>query len=135
MIYAVGKGIGVASNTYGETLAIKEAFKFFLCYNSKKMMIKIDFLALKKMIKRQWKVPWKLIELIEDIRVKLHSMQGKLIHIFREGNTAADALANEVIDSQEKKEYHRFNQLPANIRKCINIDKAQIPNLRIRMRK
>uniref|UniRef100_M1BLN1 RNase H family protein n=1 Tax=Solanum tuberosum TaxID=4113 RepID=M1BLN1_SOLTU len=99
------------------------------------MTIETDSLTLKKMIKRQWKVPWELIEQIEDIRVKLHSMQGQVIHTFREGNTVADALANEAIDSKEKKEYHNFNELPTNIRKCINIDKAQIPNLRIRTRK
>uniref|UniRef100_A0A0V0H132 Putative ovule protein n=1 Tax=Solanum chacoense TaxID=4108 RepID=A0A0V0H132_SOLCH len=99
------------------------------------MTIETNSLALKQMINKQWKVLWELIELIEDIRVKLHSMQGQVIHTFREGNTVADALANEVTDSQEKKEYHCFNELPANIRKCINIDKAQIPNLRIRTRK
>lgn len=28
-------------------------------------------------------------------------MQGQVIHIFREGNVVADALANEVIESQQ----------------------------------
>ncbi|KAK4724055.1 hypothetical protein R3W88_026834 [Solanum pinnatisectum] len=77
------------------------------------------------MIENQWKVPWELIEIIEDIRVKLQSLQGNIIHIFREGNTVADALANEVIEAQNTKD----------IRSQINMEKSQIPNLRIRTRR
>ncbi|KAK4716387.1 hypothetical protein R3W88_014725 [Solanum pinnatisectum] len=75
------------------------------------------------MIEKQWKVPWELIEVIEDIRVTLQSLQGNIIHIFREGNTVVDALANEVIEAQNTKE------------KQINMDNSQIPNLRIRTRR
>ncbi|KAG5619506.1 hypothetical protein H5410_004724 [Solanum commersonii] len=87
------------------------------------------------MIEKQWKAPWELIEIIEDIRFKLQSLQGKIIHIFREGNTVADTLANEVIEAQHTKVYLSFQDLPASIRKQINIDKAHIPNLRIRTRR
>lgn len=62
-------------------------------------------------------------------------MQGQVIHIFREGNVVADALANEVIESQQTKVYNHFMELPAKIRKQVNVDKMQIPNLRIKTRK
>ncbi|KAG5601611.1 hypothetical protein H5410_032981 [Solanum commersonii] len=45
-----------------------------------------------------------------------------------------DSLANEVIDTQYTTEYNNFQELPSNIRRLINMDKAQIPNLRIRNR-
>lgn len=62
-------------------------------------------------------------------------MQGQVIHIFREGNVVAAALANEVIESQQTKVYNHFMELPAKIRKQVNVDKMQIPNLRIKTRK
>ncbi|WMV47500.1 hypothetical protein MTR67_040885 [Solanum verrucosum] len=84
------------------------------------------------MILKQWKVPWEIVERVEDIRKRLHQLDAKIIHIFREGNTVADSLANEVIETQDTKEYHIFQELPGNIRRLLNMDKAQVPNLRIR---
>lgn len=51
-------------------------------------------------------------------------MQGQITHIFIEGNVLVDALTNEVIESQQTKEYHRFIDLPTSIRRCINMDKT-----------
>lgn len=68
------------------------------------------------MLDRQWKVPWTMIKLIEDIWCKLHIVQRKVTHIFREGNTVVDALANEVIDLQETREFFCFMDLPTNIK-------------------
>lgn len=51
-------------------------------------------------------------------------MQKKVIHIFREGNTLADALDNEVIDRQTVKEYNNFTDLSAKVKKYINMEKS-----------
>lgn len=56
-------------------------------------------------------------------------------HTFREGNIVADVLANEVIEAQIVRDYHSFYELPVRVKKHINLDKTQIPNLRIRTRK
>lgn len=37
----------------------------------KEVSIEMNFLTLKKMIERQWKVSWELIKNIEDIRCRL----------------------------------------------------------------
>lgn len=50
-------------------------------------------------------------------------MQGRVTHIFREGNTIADALASEVIQLKQTMEFYYFIDLPTNIRRCINMDK------------
>lgn len=62
----------------------------------------------------------------------LRAIQGKVIHIFREENIIADALASEVIEHQLEKEYNMFTDLLTKVRKLFNMDKSQIPNLRIR---
>jgi len=41
-------------------------------------------------------------------------IQANIYHIYREGNTVADSLANEVVDTQHTKEYHSFYELPAH---------------------
>ncbi|KAG5581127.1 hypothetical protein H5410_051754 [Solanum commersonii] len=64
------------------------------------------------MIEKQWKVPWELVERIEEIRVLVHKLQASLTHTFREGNCVADSLANEVVESQTTKEYNTFQELP-----------------------
>lgn len=66
---------------------------------------------------------------------KLHVVQGKITHIFRKGNTVENALADEVIGLQQIKEFYYFMDLLANVRKCINMDKSQIPILKIRTHK
>lgn len=132
LIYAKARGIGIGTNTEAEVYVIKEALEFCLTLHVQGITMETDSLTLERMIEKQWKVPWELIEIIEDIRVKSQSLQGNIIHIFREGNTVADALANEVIEAQNTKEYHCFQDLPVSIRKQINMDKSQIPNLRIR---
>ncbi|KAK6791949.1 hypothetical protein RDI58_000231 [Solanum bulbocastanum] len=86
------------------------------------------------MILKQWRVPWEMVERIEEIREKLQQLNSQIIHIYREGNMVADALANEVMETQTIMEYHCFQELPSKIRKHINMDKNQIPNLRIRNR-
>ncbi|KAH0669679.1 hypothetical protein KY289_024172 [Solanum tuberosum] len=117
LIYAKARGIRIGTNTEAEVHAIKEALEFYLTLHVQGITMKTYSLTLKRMIEKQWKVPWELIEIIEDIRVKLQLLQGNIIHIFREGNTVADALANEVIEEQNTKEYHYFQDLPASIRK------------------
>lgn len=62
-------------------------------------------------------------------------LQVQPTHIFREGNSVADALAGEVVESQNFKEYYSFLELPSKTRKLINMDKSQIPSIRIRARK
>ncbi|KAK4716640.1 hypothetical protein R3W88_014978 [Solanum pinnatisectum] len=115
-----------------EIYAIKEVVEFCINQHIWGIIMETDSLTFKKIIEKQWKVPWELIEIIEEIRIKLQSLQGKITHILREGNIVADSLANEVIEAQNTKEYHSFKDLPASIRKQINMDKIHIPNLRIR---
>uniref|UniRef100_A0A0V0H336 Putative ovule protein n=1 Tax=Solanum chacoense TaxID=4108 RepID=A0A0V0H336_SOLCH len=98
-------------------------------------MIETDSLGLQKIIQKQWKVPWEIVEKIENISDRLHQLNSQVKHKFREGNSVADVLANTVIEIQSTDEYHSFQELPINIRKLINMDKSQIPSLRIRSRK
>lgn len=51
----------------------------------------------------QWRVPWELIERMDEIRKMMVHIQVDLQHIFREGNFMADSLANEVVKNKHTK--------------------------------
>ncbi|WMV09900.1 hypothetical protein MTR67_003285 [Solanum verrucosum] len=54
-----------------------------------------------------------------------------ITHIFREGNGLADSLANITMESQSEHQYLKFQELPLKERRILNVEKAQIPTLRI----
>ncbi|WMV50754.1 hypothetical protein MTR67_044139 [Solanum verrucosum] len=107
-------------------MAILEALQYCMGKELMGVIVETDSLSLKRMIEKQWKVPWELVERIEEIRVLVHKLQALLTHTFREGNCVADSLANEVVESQSTKEYNTFQELPSSIRRHINLDKAQV---------
>ncbi|KAK4731106.1 hypothetical protein R3W88_024094 [Solanum pinnatisectum] len=81
---------------------------------------------------------WRLIHSVsrkpfsmEEIREIMKKIRAKITHIFREGNSLADSLANIVIESQAEHQYSCFQELPLKERRILNADKAQIPTLRI----
>jgi len=87
------------------------------------------------MVDNQWKIPGELVERIEEIIRVIQSINASITHIFREGNCVADSLVNEVVESQETKCYYLFQELPSITRKRLNMDKSQIPNIRMKTRK
>ncbi|KAH0648235.1 hypothetical protein KY285_033483 [Solanum tuberosum] len=117
LLYAKAKGIGVTTNTEAESIAILEALQYCMGKDLTGVMVETYSLSLKKMIEKQWNVPWELVERVEEIRVLVHKLQASLTHTFREGNCVADALANEVVESQSTKEYNTFQELPSSIRR------------------
>ncbi|WMV25242.1 hypothetical protein MTR67_018627 [Solanum verrucosum] len=99
-----------------------------------KVIIETDSLSLKKIIQQTWRVPWEIAEKVEEIREIMEKIKAKITHIFREGNSLADSLANIAIESQAEHQYSSFQELPLKERRILNTDKAQIPTLRIRTR-
>lgn len=64
----------------------------------------------------------------------MESINGQISHIYRERNSLADNLANYVIDMEGWLQVSSFTRLPMHAKKILNIEKAQIPNLRIKTR-
>ncbi|WMV29406.1 hypothetical protein MTR67_022791 [Solanum verrucosum] len=87
------------------------------------------------MIQRSWKVPWSLIQKIEEINEIMSTLNIQLVHIFREANQLADYITNIAINHEDIQPYYSFQELPSKARKILNMDKQQIPSIRIRTRK
>lgn len=114
---------------------MEEAENFCRARNLQLMQFETDSLSLLRGIKGQWKISWGLEDQMEEIRGMLQGLQATITHIFREGNYPADIIANQAVESQVALEYNTFMELPANIRRPINMDKMQVPNLRIKTRR
>lgn len=56
-------------------------------------------------------------------------------HIYREANQLADFMEKIAIEHEQSIQHDEFNQLPSTGRKIINIDKQQIPVIRVKTRK
>ncbi|KAK4718726.1 hypothetical protein R3W88_017064 [Solanum pinnatisectum] len=72
---------------------------------------------------------------MEDIHNTLGKITVNVRHIFREANQLADCIANSAVNTEDKQIFLNFQQLPSKGRKFLNIDKYQVPSVRIKTRK
>ncbi|KAH0712441.1 hypothetical protein KY289_008400 [Solanum tuberosum] len=135
LIYAKAKGIGIVTNMEAETSVILSALRECLRRRLWNAIIETDSLSLKKIILKTWRIPWEIIEKVEEIWELLQKTRATITHVFREGNCLVDALSNIAIESQRDNEYQAWQELPLVLKKILNSDKAQIPNYRIKTRK
>uniref|UniRef100_M1DVG4 Non-LTR retroelement reverse transcriptase n=1 Tax=Solanum tuberosum TaxID=4113 RepID=M1DVG4_SOLTU len=71
LVFAKAKGIWMTTNMEAEALAIYEALSYFHGNGFRQVIIETDSLCLKRMILKQWRVPWEMVERIEKIRNRL----------------------------------------------------------------
>lgn len=65
----------------------------------------------------------------------IESRNLQIIHTYREANYLADHMANIAIDSNSMYKFWGFGELPSSARRLVNIDKQQIPLVRVRRNK
>ncbi|KAH0693326.1 hypothetical protein KY290_021507 [Solanum tuberosum] len=135
LVYAEGEDIGVATNMEAEAIALWKALQFCLGNGFQKVILETDSLSLKNMLIRNWRIPWEIAERVEDSQEIMKPINVQIRHTFREANQLADYIANIAIGTTEKQQFQEYNQLPSWGRSIVNIDKQQIPSLRIRTRK
>lgn len=87
------------------------------------------------MIRGCWRILWEVIEKVEDIQQVIQKINVQVWHVFREANQLADFIANTAINSEQKLTFQQFNQLPSKGKKILNIDKQQVPSVRIKTRR
>ncbi|KAK6791865.1 hypothetical protein RDI58_010946 [Solanum bulbocastanum] len=132
LIYAQAKGIGIATNIEAEARAIQAALSISAKKGFQNLVIETDSMSLMKMILKTWRIPWEIAEILKYIIREVQQQEVTIKHIYREGNQMADYLANFAIGQTTIQEYVNFAELPTIGKHIINIDKAQIPTIRIK---
>ncbi|WMV26802.1 hypothetical protein MTR67_020187 [Solanum verrucosum] len=111
-----------------------EALRYCKRVGLEDIWLESDSLSLVKYLTNSWKVPWDIIELVEECRSLMVITKAKIQHTLREGNTLTDFIANTVLGSEGVVHFDTFSNLPNKGKCIINLDKVQIPTLRIRTR-
>lgn len=132
VLYAEADTIGKATNLMAEATAVFRALQFVSRNTCQNIVLESDSLSILKFLKNEWRVPWEIIDVIEDTLELMQQKTVKLSHTFREGNQLADYLANYAMEQVGKSQFWGFGQLPSLARRICNIDKQQIPAIRIK---
>ncbi|XP_060170520.1 uncharacterized protein LOC132601457 [Lycium barbarum] len=132
LIYTAGQTIANGNILIAEALAIKKGVDYCISHQLVPLVVETDSLAMKMFISGTWEVPWSITLVVQEIN---RLMRGNMViveHIYREGNGLADILTNYVFDFAGTQHFHNFQDLPIKAKRLFNMDKAQIPNLKIR---
>ncbi|XP_060195488.1 uncharacterized protein LOC132624780 [Lycium barbarum] len=131
LVYARAKEMEETTNTVSEAMALLGAARYCLANHVYSFILETDSLLMKKIMDREWKLPWNIIHAVEEIWDIIHNADVQVLHIMREGNQLADHLANYALDHGEVN-VASFAELDSIGRKILNSDKLQCPYLRIR---
>nr|XP_016504579.1 PREDICTED: uncharacterized protein LOC107822538 [Nicotiana tabacum] len=127
VLYACGKEIQEGTNSVAEAKAISEALKFCVQHDYVLIDLHTDSMVLQKVITGEWKPPWVLGSLVEEIMDLMKRANVKISHTLREGNKLADHIANYALDNGMF-ECYGFEDLDVQGRKLVNSDKLQCTN-------
>lgn len=83
VIHAEAEGVGSKSNMEVEVTAVKKALEYCMIYKLKRVLIETNSLGVTKMVKREWKISWHLVESIQYIQEVMQSTKTEIRHILR----------------------------------------------------
>ncbi|KAJ8566023.1 hypothetical protein K7X08_008599 [Anisodus acutangulus] len=87
------------------------------------MVIETDSTIARLIMIQEVSAPWAVDTIVRKIITLLRDKEIRFSHVYREANYA--------IDEEISGTFEEFHQLPAQARKLINVDKAQIPSFRV----
>ncbi|XP_019232503.1 PREDICTED: uncharacterized protein LOC109213197 [Nicotiana attenuata] len=132
LIYGCGKEIQEGTNTEAEAKAILEALKFCVLHDYVLIELHTDSMMLRNVLNGEWKIPWGIVQQVEEIKELLTKANVSVAHTLREGNKLADHLANYALDFGDI-EAQEFWELDIQGRRIVNDDKSQCPYLRVKV--
>ncbi|MDV3190795.1 MAG: ribonuclease H family protein, partial [Candidatus Phytoplasma australasiaticum] len=96
IIYAEAGFIGLTTNIVAEATTVLKAIQHGKNNNILNMQVESNSLIIIKFIRAEWRIPWEIIEIIENSLTLSKEMYVHYKHTYRECNQLADARANSV---------------------------------------
>jgi ribonuclease HI len=126
---AFSANIGVATSLYAEICVAIYAIEFALARGWTNLWLECDSLLLVQAFSNVHLVPWKLKTKWKNCLHHIRDFRFRFSHIYREGNTCADRLANAgfFVDGVVW-----WDQLPSCSRDSFSRDRVGLPNYRFR---
>lgn len=128
-LWAFHLSLNPSTNVEAEILSIHRGLQICQEQGIQNIIIETDAMVAIKIIEKKSGGNWKYISQIHDIRTWLHNLNGRMVHIFREGNGVADYLANEACEHRISETLDE-NQLSRHVLTRIKMDKQGWPNFR-----
>ncbi|KAK4714445.1 hypothetical protein R3W88_020352 [Solanum pinnatisectum] len=135
LIYAEAQSIGETTNMEAEVTAAWKTLQFCVQSGLRQVKLETDSLALKNMISGSWRIPWEIVEKVEDIQEIMQQINVQVWNVFTEANQLADVIANTAINTEHKLVFQYFHQLPSLGKRILNIDKQEVPSVGIKTRR
>ncbi|XP_059312432.1 uncharacterized protein LOC132063745 [Lycium ferocissimum] len=132
LVYAAAKTLIDGSNIVAEAEAIRMGLMYCVDKQLFPFIIETDSMTMKMIINAEWKIPWSISMLVDDIKRLMEDQRVIVMHIHREGNGLVDFLTNFVFYFARTVQFHNFQELPSQAKKILNLEKIGIPNLRVR---
>ncbi|KAL0417382.1 UNVERIFIED_CONTAM: putative ribonuclease H protein [Sesamum latifolium] len=131
VIFAFDDFIREATNMYAEVYGLFKALQICQTENFNRIWIEIDAINLIWLIREPSKGHWSLQHMLSHINIILKKVEYRISHIYREGNKAADHLANLACSTKTAKVY-RGDELHGHITGIIKCDSLKITYIRIK---
>ncbi|KAL0407591.1 UNVERIFIED_CONTAM: putative ribonuclease H protein [Sesamum latifolium] len=131
VIFAFYDFIREATNMYAEVYGLFKTLQVCQAENFNRIWIEVDAINLIRLIKEPTKGHWSLQHMLSHINLFLKRMEFRISHIYREGNKAADHLANLACSIKSTKVF-RGDELHGHITGIIKCDSLEIPYIRTR---
>lgn len=123
--------IGIATNVYAETKALLFGLQLCIRLGYAGVHVESDSAILLQYLDNPQSWPWRLFHELSEINRLIASHTFHFSHVYREGNTVADALAKHAWENRETSSFSQIIYLPHRIRGLILLDTMQVSNIRI----
>ncbi|OIS99333.1 putative ribonuclease h protein [Nicotiana attenuata] len=134
-IFAFADYYGTCSNNMAEAKAMLQGIKMCIASRYSNVIVEADSQLIVDMINNKMKVPWHIQHIIDQIVLLSSNGNFCFVHIFREGNIAADQLANRGEKGRNRVIFYDKSSLPDYVKEIVKLVQQSTPNFRFRPRK
>lgn len=131
VIFGFSYFYGVGTNMDAEARALLDGLRMAVKSGLPIAVIYSDSKALISMVHSRASPPRAIYKWWDELTTILNHTKWNLQHIYREGNTVADALASLACSTHSNKDFKCWKDLPPKAHGCATIDASGLPGWRM----
>ncbi|EOY17514.1 Uncharacterized protein TCM_042330 [Theobroma cacao] len=129
MVFGFSENLGIQNSLQAELLALYRGLILCRDYNIRRLWIEMDAASVIRLLQGNQRGPHAIRYLLVSIRQLLSHFSFRLSHIFREGNQAADFLANR---GHEHQSLQVVTVAQGKLRGMLRLDQTSLPYVRFK---
>ncbi|EOY34748.1 Uncharacterized protein TCM_042328 [Theobroma cacao] len=129
MVFGFSENLGIQNSLQAELLALYRGLILCRDYNIRRLWIEMDAISVIRLLQGNHRGPHAIRYLMVSLRQLLSHFSFRFSHIFREGNQAADFLANR---GHEHQNLQVFTVAQGKLRGMLRLDQTSFPYVRFK---